>query len=75
MLFDNYNSEIPHNDFDLTPIKKEWYEKEENFPCLMYRAGDDDYSLVRNRTVALERLSQDFRPTTKEELLSLLVEH
>ena len=72
------------SDYNLTPIKKEWYEKEDNFPCLVKilddrNDEDKEYFDVLGNINAYKAIEGNpvifcLRPATKEELLSLLVE-
>ena len=62
--------------YDLTPIEKEWYEKEENFPCVIFNKKTKMLCVINNIfdwNSSFENTSK-YRPATKEDLLSLLVE-
>lgn len=67
--------------WDLTPIKKEWYENPDNFPCLIVSSQHNEMSRAlrfedsKIITDGTFRYSpNDVRLATKEELLSLYVE-
>lgn len=61
--------------YNLTPIKKEWYENKDNFPCLVY---EDDYVPIVLVSIDeyKERTKQGYKhiPATKEEVLKLIVD-
>lgn len=68
--------------FNLKPIKKEWYENHENFPCLVIHDNKESvlikyYNKTNNKLISKDSLvhySIDrCRPATKEEVLTLLV--
>ena len=59
-------------DMDLKPIKKQWYENPDNFPCIVYSLKLNEYIVLDNHLVPL-KLNDWFRPATKEEVLSLLI--
>lgn len=59
-------------DFSLKPIKKEWYENPDNFPCLVFSSKINDF-MVLDRPLVPLKLNDEFRPVTKEEVLTLLV--
>lgn len=66
-------------DFSLKPIKKEWYENPNNFPCLIRQINcvydesiEDDFLILRN-IEDYNKFGGDYRHATKEEVLSLLV--
>lgn len=66
---DNLLSSRFDRNFNLKPIKKEWYENPDNFPCVMY-------SNLIHRYFVVDRIEDhilEYRPATKEEVLSLLV--
>ena len=65
--------------YDLKPIKKEWYENPNNFPCIIIQpncTGDttieDDFLILRNID-DYNNFGGVYRHATKEEVLSLLV--
>lgn len=59
-------------DMNLKPIKKEWYENPDNFPCIVYSLKLNEYIVLDNPLVPL-KLNDEFRPATKEEILTLLI--
>ena len=70
-------------DFSLKPIKKEWYENADNFPCIVYHIYNNSFHIATDTTIdensRLIRICDKyrpydvFRPATKEEVLTLLV--
>ena len=58
--------------YDLKPIKKEWYENPDNFPCLVFSSKINEF-MVLDRPLVPLKLNDDFRPATEEEVLALLV--
>lgn len=67
--------------YNLKPIKKEWYENPNNFPCLVIHDNKESvlikyYNKTNNKLISKDSLvhySIDrCRPATKEEVLSLL---
>lgn len=69
--------------WELKPIKKEWYENPDNFPCLVIHDNKESvlikyYNKTNNKLISKDSLvhySIDrCRPATKEEILSLLIE-
>lgn len=62
--------------YSLTPLKKEWYEDESNFPCIIVE-DDERLILCRNKYEwidLIEQHNESFRLATKEEVLSLYKE-
>ena len=59
--------------FNLTPIKKEWYEYPENFPALITN-GTYMFITVNSKEAWLEEDGITWRLATKAELMSLYVE-
>ena len=67
--------------FNLKPIKKEWYENPDNFPCLVYMEDKRDeedkgyYTVLGNMNSYKSEflIANIIRPATKEEVLALLV--
>lgn len=66
------NNGVTIHEYNLTPIKKQWYEKEENFPCLVIdKQNHNEIRVVKeNRGFNWEV----FRPATKEEVLNLIAD-
>lgn len=71
------------DDFNLTPIKKPWYEDESNFPCLCYWNGGEEFIHIVNYDKKENSISgigensyypSEIRLATKEEVLSLYKE-
>lgn len=65
------------DDYNLTPLKVNWWEKDENFPCLMVRLKDGikKFGVFKNKNHVLALHPKDgWRLATKEEILTLLVE-
>ena len=62
--------------YDLKPIKKEWYENPDNFPCIATKDGKN-FAVIESidclKRVCIYQYIVDFRPATKEEVLDLLV--
>ena len=78
--FKNGSVFLSNSNFELTPIKKEWYEYTENFPCLLIDKYSKDLSIGINynsetRLICCddEGLASlyDWRLATKAELMSL----
>lgn len=73
-----FNSDHRYN---LKPIKKEWYENPDNFPCVIISLKTNKPHIAYNYNHLEEKIKQEqfssnpdkFRPATKEEVLSLLV--
>lgn len=73
----DFNVEI----YDLKPIKKEWYENPDNFPCIIISLKTNKPHIAYTYNHLEEKIKQEqfssspdkFRPATKEEVLSLLV--
>lgn len=72
---------VSNSKYTLKPIKKEWYENPDNFPCVVL---DRNYNMYLAKGINIDNfLTQEFnrqigyvehfRPATKEEILSLLV--
>ena len=67
--------------YDLKPIKKEWYENPDNFPCIVISLKTNKPHIAYNYNHLEEKIKQEtftanpnkFRPATKEEVLALLV--
>ena len=66
-------------EYDLTPIKKPWYENPDNFPCIVMQINciddrelDCGHIIFRNID-DFNRFGGDYRHLTKEEVLALLV--
>lgn len=67
--------------YNLKPIKKEWYENPDNFPCLVYMEDKRDeedkgyYTVLGNMNSYKSEflIANIIRPATKEEVLALLV--
>ena len=66
-------------EYDLTPIKKEWYENPDNFPCIVMQINciddieiDCGHIIFRNID-DFHRFGGDYRHLTKEEVLALLI--
>ena len=64
---------------NLKPIKKEWYENPDNFPCIVMQINciddrelDCGHIIFRNID-DFNRFGGDYRHLTKEEVLALLV--
>ena len=55
--------------YNLTPIKKEWYENPENFPAMLIRDTEErmGYIQVDNKEQFIKRHRQGFRLITKAE--------
>lgn len=65
----DYDKDNQVKEYKLTPIKKEWYEIEENFPCIIVdSSGNFDVTYERYRDI------ENHRPATKEEVLRLVVD-
>lgn len=65
---------IGNSKFNLIPIKKHWYEDESNFPVLLKAIKSDNYVSMRSKENYLDYInSGNWRPATKEEVLSLLI--
>lgn len=68
-------------EYDLTPIKKPWYENPVNFPCLVYMEDKRDeedkgyYTVLGNMNSYKSEflIANIIRPATEEEALALLV--
>jgi len=62
--------------YNLTPIKKEWYEDEANFPCLCTPDDGINFYVANRPTEASHVFNPDKNDTdrlaTEEEVLSLL---
>ena len=66
---------------NLKPIKKEWYENPDNFPCLVYMEDKRDeedkgyYTVLGNMNSYKSEflIANIIRPATEEEVLALLV--
>ena len=56
----------------IKPIKKQWYENPDNFPCIVYSLKLNEY-IVLDRPLVPLKLNDEFRPATKEEILTLLI--
>lgn len=75
-LFSEYTSD--NEELNLTPLKKEWYDVEDNFPCLCLIKSK---SVNNSSFVVIDDINEyksylkifEVRPATKEEILSLLV--
>ena len=63
---------ISNSKYSLKPIKKEWYENPDNFPCLVFSSKINEF-MVLDRPLVPLKLNDKVRPATKEEVLSLLV--
>lgn len=59
------------SDFNLKPIKKEWYENPDNFPCVMYSNLTHSFFIVDRIEDFI--LDKKYRLATKEEVLKLVV--
>ena len=66
-------------EYNLKPIKKEWYENPDNFPCIVMQINciddieiDCGHIIFRNID-DFNRFGGDYRHLTKEEVLALLV--
>lgn len=65
----------------IKPIKKEWFENPDNFPCMLYKNSTNKLHLAylyneTEKNLKFESFSDaiyKYRPATKEEVLSLLV--
>lgn len=72
------NSRFSKN-YNLTPIKKQWYENTDNFPCIVMQVNCvDSYEidcghLVFRNIDDFNKFGGDYRFLTKEEVLSLLI--
>lgn len=69
------------NEWNLTQIKKEWYEDETNFPALLIKnygteeKPDYDYGLIMNASSYIVQVEENgWRLATKEEVESLYYE-
>lgn len=72
VCFECMSGEFSEN-YNLTPIKKPWYEDESNFPVLMKDNKEEDiYLTARNKEHYL-RLKEDCRLATNEEIDQLKV--
>ena len=87
----NYQTGICREDekYNLKPIKKEWYENADNFPCLVVNNNkkilyvnkyqytkeiNTHWAIYQERGENIYSLNLEYhRPATKEEVLSLLV--
>lgn len=64
---------------NLTPIKKEWYKDESNFPCLVFVKSDSEIKIswrYKNGAIYFDSSFTDIdnvRPATEEEVLKLLI--
>ena len=67
--FKNGNTFLTHSNFKLTPIKKEWYENPENFPCLV--SSGYNFAYVATQSRIDEYLNYGWKLATKAELMSL----
>lgn len=69
------------SEYNLNPIKKEWYENHDNFPCIIISLKTNKPHIAYNYNHLEEKIKQEtfsakpdkFRPATKEEVLSLLI--
>lgn len=77
----NYQTGVCREDekYNLKPIKKEWYENPDNFPCIVMQINcidnieiDCGHIIFRNID-DFNRFGGDYRHLTKEEVLALLV--
>lgn len=67
--------------YNLKPIKTEWYENPDNFPCVIISLKTNKPHIAYTYNHLEEKIKQEtfstnpdkFRPATKEEVLSLLV--
>jgi len=57
--------------YDLTPIKKEWYKDESNFPMLMIEGGTSKWFIIESKEEYYEYCDDSDRLATKEEVMSL----
>ena len=66
---------IRHSEFNLTPIKKEWYEREENFPCIMFNEKTKYFFVLNNISawISCFKNASSYRPATQEEINSLII--
>lgn len=68
--WDLEGNDVDMQEYHLKPIKKEWYENADNFPCLCIDSYD-------NPIIIFSKEEYDkcprIRPATKEEVLSLLI--
>ena len=68
--WDLKGNDVDIQEYHLKPIKKEWYENPDNFPCLCIDSYD-------NPIIIFSKEEYDkcprLRPATKEEVLALLV--
>lgn len=67
---------MTHLNCNLEPIKKEWWEDESSFPCVIVK-DDERLILCRNKYEwidLIEQHNESFRLATKEEVLSLYKE-
>ena len=62
---------IDEKAFELKPIKKEWYENPDNFPCLIKK--NDWFMSVDNNEDYQYYIMDGYTLATKEEVLALLV--
>lgn len=70
--WDLNGNDVDIQEYHLKPIKKEWYENPDNFPCIVYSTKLNEYIVLDMPLVPL-KLNDKFRPATKEEVLSLLI--
>jgi hypothetical protein len=78
---DNLLSSRFYRNFNLKPIKKEWYENPDNFPCIVISLKTNKAYIAYNYNHLEEKIKQEtfsakpdkFRPATEEEVLALLV--
>lgn len=59
--------------YNLKPIKKEWYEDENNFPCVAYNKSTDLFLVANKENMGLYKTLPHIRPATKEEVLKLVI--
>lgn len=63
--------------YNLTPIKKPWYEDESNFPCIMIstalRNGGHPFALCPDREQYERYYCDSWRPATEEEAMQLVI--
>lgn len=68
------DDDIKIDGFDLTPIKKPWYEDESNFPCLALDTKHDVWTVLYRKSEVINSDEERYELATKEEVLSLYKE-
>lgn len=64
---------IELSDYNLTPLKKQWYEDESNFKALLFRPKNSNFTIAKNKGQFLNLKLNGWRLATKQERDSLHV--